>query len=127
MFKQLLLIMFLSVLTIVFKIQLGHALDSVVYLHNIIARALHVVFSDDQIGRLIQDMIALILIPLFVGLLVGGSYWMIKREPLHQVKAIVWVVWLVLLVTMVAQSGVTSARMLHRSTTSMSLRASYDS
>lgn len=126
MAKQVVLIMILSVLTIVFKMQLGQALDSIVYLHNYLARALHIVFSDDAVGSLIQDMIALLLIPLIVGLVVSGVFWLIKRSHMPNIMSIIWVVWLVLLVTMVAQDGTTSNKMVHQSNSKMALHASYN-
>src|SRR3990167_10236381 len=114
MTKQIILIILLSVVTILFQEQLSHVLDSVVFVHNRIAEALRLIFADDNVGRLIQDMIALLLIPVICGLLVASVFWLIKRAQMPHIMAVIWVVWLVLLVTMIAQSPPTTARMAER-------------
>lgn len=125
MLKQTILIMILSAVTIVFKTQLGELLDGIVYLHNYIAGALHVVFSDDQVGSIIQDMIALLLIPLFCGIVVASVFWLVKRAQMPHIMAVIWIVWLVLLVTMVSQSGAITKKMVAQSNTNLALHASY--
>ncbi|OGO94584.1 MAG: hypothetical protein A3F10_04130 [Coxiella sp. RIFCSPHIGHO2_12_FULL_42_15] len=114
MTKQIILIILLSVVTILFQEQLSHVLDSVVFVHNRIAEALRLIFADDNVGRLIQDMIALLLIPVICGLLVASVFWLIKRAQMPHIMAIIWVVWLVLLVTMIAQNTPMSAPMTQR-------------
>jgi hypothetical protein len=113
MAKHIVLIILLSVGTIIFKTELSHVLDSVVYVHNQIAQALHLIFSDDNVGRLLQDIFALLLIPLVCGIVLGTVFWLIKRSQMPNMMAVVWVVWLVLLVTMIAQDGMVTTKMIH--------------
>ena len=111
MFKQVMVILLLSVVVIFFKNQLAHVLDWLVAAHNYFAQKLHFIFSNDRIGRIIQDLIALLIIPILCGFLVLAIGWIIKRGAMPHVMVVVWTVWLVLLVTMVAQnnSGTTFA------------------
>ncbi len=105
MAKQIILILLLSLAAIMFRDKLGYVLDGIVYAHNKIASALHVIFSDDHTGRLIQDMIALLFIPALCGLVVSAGFWLVKRSQMPHVMVVVWVVWLILLVTMAVQRG----------------------
>lgn len=105
MIKQTILIILLSACAIFFKTQLNHLLDSLIYVHNYIAISLHMIFSDDAVGRLIQDMISLLLIPFVCGLVVAIVLWMFKRQAMPHTLSLVWVVWLILVITMIAQTG----------------------
>ncbi len=105
MAKQIILILLLSLAAILFRNKLALVLDGVIYAHNEIGKFLHVIFAEDQAGRLIQDMIALLFIPAVIGTIASVAFYMVKHMPLPQVMVVVWVVWLILLVTMVLQSG----------------------
>lgn len=113
MVKQIILILGVSVAAILFKDQLSQALDAVVYAHNYVAKSLHFIFSDDQAGSVIQDLIALLVIPLICGLLAAIIFWATKRTEKMQFMPVIWVVWLVLMVTMVAQNGVMNNHMVN--------------
>jgi len=104
MVKQIILIILLSGAAIFFKTQLSHMLDGLIYIHNFIAISLHMIFSDDAVGRLIQDMISLLLIPFIGGLLMVVVFWMFKREAMPHTLSLVWIVWLILVITMIAQT-----------------------
>lgn len=121
MLKQSILIIVLSLIAIFFRVELSHALDLLVRAHNSVSHLLRLVFADDAIGRTIQNLIALILIPTFCGLIVGLGFWLVKRGTMPHIMAVVWVLWLILLVTMLAQTGSvitgrTVADMRHHST-----------
>jgi hypothetical protein len=62
------------------------------------------VFSEGATGRLIQNLISLLIIPAICGFIVGIVFWLIKREAMPHIMAVVWVLWLILLVTMLAQT-----------------------
>ena len=104
MFKQFVLIILLSFVAIFFRQEISHLLDGLIYLHNYIAMALHLIFSDDNAGRVIQDMISLLSIPVFAGFLVATVFWLIKRVAMPHIMVVIWVLWLILLTTMVAQT-----------------------
>ncbi len=104
MAKQSIALVVLSLLAVVFMSQLNHVLDVLVGIHNHIAKGLHFIFADDKVGLVIQDMIALLLIPLISGFALTLSYWLAKRSQMPYMMTVVWVVWLVLLTTMIAQN-----------------------
>jgi hypothetical protein len=104
MAKQSILLVVLSLLAVVFIVPLNHILDFLVGLHNHLARGLHVIFADDKVGLVIQDMIALLLIPALCGLVITLTYWLAKRAKMPYTMTAVWIVWLVLLTTMIAQN-----------------------
>ena len=105
MAKQLFVLIALSLGAIVFKTEISHVLDALVSMHNYIAQSLHLIFSDDHVGQLIQDLISLLFIPFVVGIMVAMVFWFIKRSATPHIMVTVWIMWLVLLVTMIAQSG----------------------
>ena len=105
MVKQLILIVSLSLGGILFKTEISHVLDGLVYVHNYIAQTLHLIFSDDNVGRLIQDTISLLFIPFIIGFAVTMAFWLIKRAAMPHIMAVIWMMWLILLVTMIAQTG----------------------
>lgn len=104
MIKQILLIVLLSLVVIFFRNQLTHVLDGLIYVHNYINKPLQLIFSQGHVGRLIQEMISLLMLPLLAGLVLFLIFWIVKRTSMPHVMVVVWVVWLVLLVTMVAQN-----------------------
>ena len=110
MTKQSLLLIVFSLIAILFMAQLNHFLDSLVFLHNYITNTLHVIFSSDRVGRLIQDMVALLLIPFVAGGIVSLVYWLAKRSSMPYTMPFIWILWLVLLTTMVAQNDEGSVR-----------------
>lgn len=113
MAKQIILITLLSIATILFREQLVFILDGVVYAHNHIAKALHLVFADDEIGRLIQEMIALLIIPVICGVIIASIFWLIKRAKMPHIMPVIWVVWLVLLITMLGQKSIATTSVAH--------------
>lgn len=109
MVKQVILIVLLSLVAIFFRSEISHLLNAVVYAHNAVAKLLHFIFSDDTVGKLIQNVIALLFLPFVAGLIVALIFWLVKRATMPHIMAVVWVLWLVLLITMLAQTGITDS------------------
>lgn len=109
MIKQILLIILLSLAAIFFHSELSRVLDGLIYAHNFIDKSLGFIFSKDRVGRLIQDMISLLLIPLLGGLIIAALYWMLKRSKLPNAMGVVWALWLVLVIAMLATSTPSSS------------------
>jgi hypothetical protein len=104
--KQIMVLLGLTFAAIVFRSQLSHVLNSMILVHNWVASHLHQIFSDDHLGRIIQNMIALLIIPGVVGLMLAVTFLLIRKTAaLSHVMIVIWMVWTVLLVTMVAQTG----------------------
>lgn len=105
MVKQAILIILLTVAAVFFKAQLSHVLDALISLHNTIAASLTKIFASDDDGLLVQNIIALLLIPLVLGGLVGLVFWFVKHEMMPHTMLVIWFVWLVLVTTMIAQNN----------------------
>ena len=110
MFKQIILIIVLSLTAIFFRVEISHLLNILVYLHNQVSHLLHMIFSEGVTGRMIQNLIALLIIPFVFGLIVGIIFWLVKRATMPHIMAVVWALWLILLVTMLAQTGSTRGK-----------------
>ncbi len=104
MVKHFILILSLTALGVMFRNELVHALDGLVLIHNYIAQTLHLVFSNDQVGRLIQDMVSLLAIPLVAGFCVAIIFWILKKAAMPHTISVIWVLWLILVTTMLAQT-----------------------
>jgi len=105
MAKQFILIILLTVAAVFFKSQLSHVLDALISLHNGIAGVLTKIFASDDDGLLVQNIIALLIIPLVLGGVVGVVFWFVKHEMMPHMMLVIWFVWLVLLTTMIAQNN----------------------
>jgi hypothetical protein len=95
MFKQLIALIALSV-GIIFA--MSYAQVGVQWLltaHDWITDLLAEVFSGSQAGNIPKNLIALLSIPLIVGLIPAIIYWMVRRHWFPYFMPIVWAVWLV--------------------------------
>ena len=98
MAKQLITLIALTTGVIFFSSELNHLLNFILQTHRLISQALHVAFSEGKIGVLIQNIIAVLLIPLICGLIAAAIHWLFKRTSPSHTMSVVWVVWLVLIV-----------------------------
>jgi len=95
MFKQLIVLIALSV-GIIFA--MSYAQVGVQWLlnaHDWITDILAEVFSGGRAGNIPKNLIALLSIPLLVGLVPAIVYWMVRRHWFPYFMQIVWVVWLI--------------------------------
>ena len=81
--------------------QLG--LHTLLALHDWIAVALKQVFSGGIAGNLIRELIALLALPLLIGLIPTAIYWLIRRAWFPYFMTFVWVVWLIQTAALVIQ------------------------
>lgn len=63
--------------------------------HDWISQLLTEVFSPGQAGNLARSLIALLSIPVIVGLIPTLVYWVVRRHWFPYFMEIVWVVWLI--------------------------------
>jgi len=105
MVKQIILLIIASVLAVMFQSQIMHALNVLVMAHNKEASSLAGIFSGDHMGRMIQGVIAVVLLPVAVGAVLSGGYWLVKKQMMPHTLTVVWVLWTVLLTTLIAQAG----------------------
>ena len=105
MIKQLILIVCASIAAAFFKNELTHGLQILIMGHNEVARWMAMIFSNDHAGRIIQGVVALIVIPVAVGVVLSFAYWIVKKSMLPHTLMVIWMVWTVLLTTLLAQAG----------------------
>ena len=72
-----------------------HGVQLLMNAHAWIAQLLTEVFSQGQAGNLARGLIALLSIPLIIGLIPSFIYWLLRRHWFPYFMQIVWVVWLV--------------------------------
>lgn len=103
MFKHILFLIGFSVAAVFLKGQLIHVLHFLLAIHDRLANGLGLIFSGDELGRVLQSTLALILIPMVAGIIVTLAHFFLKQVHFPHTMTIVWVVWTVLLVTMLSQ------------------------
>ena len=95
MIKQIVAIIALSLAIILSMAYAQQAVQQLLNAHEWISQALTDVFSGGQTGNLLRGSIALLSVPVLIGLIPALAYWMIKRHWFPYFMQIVWVVWLV--------------------------------
>lgn len=105
MLKHSLWLIVFSALAIAFKQYLTHGLHYLHWLHHYLIDWLSLVFAAGPVGQLIQSILALILIPLAVGVVFASLFWLIRRKGMPHTVNIIWGVWLVMLVTLLTLGG----------------------
>ncbi|MDP1574939.1 MAG: hypothetical protein Q8L78_08455 [Coxiellaceae bacterium] len=105
MFKQVLLLIILSVLAIMFQSQLMMVLKGFFYVHHQIASGLGLIFSYTKVGEIVQSVLALLLIPVVVAVLLAIAHFFLRQMHFPHTMSVVWVVWVVSLAAILAHSG----------------------
>ena len=95
MLKQVIALIGLSIAVVLTMSYVQHGLQWLINAHDWISQILMEVFSGGQAGNLARGLIALLSIPILVGLLPAVVYWIIKRHWFPYFIEIVWVVWLI--------------------------------
>ena len=116
MLKSAIVLIVVSIVTMFFQTELAHVLHVLILVHDRIADGLAVIFSNAPAGRMIQETIALILIPVTIGAAIALVWLMVKRHEMPHLAATVWVIWTILLVSVLLQpSSHSSLRHNHHS------------
>lgn len=102
MYKQCILILILTIVAVFIQDQLEHVVAWLLSLHNLIAKDLMFFFSGRPMGRVIQGVIALLLIPFVAGGLAALGFWLVKHVSMPHMMATIWIVWLIVLITVLA-------------------------
>lgn len=95
MFKQLIAITVLSVAII---LAANYAQEAVLFLvrsHDWVSELLMSVFSGGEAGNIARGLIALLSIPILIGLIPSIIYWALKRSWFPYFMEIVWIVWFI--------------------------------
>lgn len=95
MFKQIVVLIALSAAIVASMSYTQEAVQLLLSAHDWVSQVLTDVFSGGQAGNMARGLIALISIPVIVGLIPAIAYWMLRRHWFPYFMQIVWVVWLV--------------------------------
>lgn len=101
MVKQIVILIFLSFIAIVSMAYLRETLGWLGMLHEWLSGVLSTVFSGSTMGKLVREIIALIVIPLGVALVPAGLYWAALRKQMPYTIHIFIGVWGMLLVSII--------------------------
>lgn len=95
MFKQLIVLIGLSVTVVLFTSYAHETVQFLLSAHDWVVGLLANMFSEGQSGNLAKGLIALLSIPFIAGLVPAIIYWMARRHWLPFFMEIVWFVWLI--------------------------------
>lgn len=95
MLKHIVALIVLAIVVILATPQVHALLEALVAGHDWIADTLKAVFSGGRTGSLLRDLIASLTIPLLVGFIPAGLYWLARRSFFPYFMTFVWVTWLV--------------------------------
>ncbi|MEO8401294.1 MAG: hypothetical protein ABI597_05775 [Gammaproteobacteria bacterium] len=95
MLKQITAIIILSIVIILGMAYAQQGLQFIVTSHDWISEQLKQVFSVGMAGNLIRELIALLVMPVVVGLVPSLIYWLIKRHWFPYFMELIWIIWLV--------------------------------
>jgi hypothetical protein len=95
MIKHIAALILLSLVVILTMSHVQEVLNALLAAHQWISQTLTDVFSGGQAGNLIRELIALLCLPLVIGLVPVGIYWLAKRSFFPYFMNFVWVMWLI--------------------------------
>jgi hypothetical protein len=95
MLKQIIAIFILSIVIILAMPYAQSALGFILSAHDWVSNTLKEVFSGGQAGNLVRELLALLTVPVIVGLIPVLFYWLAKRTWFPYVMQIIWIVWLI--------------------------------
>lgn len=95
--KQFAILAALSIVAILFHHVLYQALSVILHIHQTLILWLGKIFSNSATGNLIEETIALLLIPGLFALIATGIYWIFKRSASPYTMLVIWIMWLILL------------------------------
>ncbi len=105
MVKNVVLLVFLSILAVFFRVEIGYVVHGALKLHDLLVSYLSLIFSGGRLGQLIELGLALFLIPSLITGISAGLYWLFKRTMMPFFNEIIWVLWFVLLTALVLQGS----------------------
>lgn len=92
---SILLLLLLSIVVLVAMSYVQQLLLAIVSAHDWVSETLKNVFSGGEAGNLIRGLIALLTIPLMIGLIPAIVFGIVKRRWFPYFMEVVWVVWLI--------------------------------
>lgn len=98
MVKQLIIFVLLSLLVVLFLPQIHLLLHYIDIFYRFLLSWLNLVIAGGPAGRALRNFIALIIIPLLIGLILSLPYWATGKNLPPQYMSFVWFSWLILVI-----------------------------
>lgn len=95
MIKQIAALIALSIVLVLGMSYAQQGLEMLIGAYNWVSDLLSNVFSGGQAGNILRGLIALLAIPVLVGLVPTAIYYALKRSKFPYFMEIVWVMWLI--------------------------------
>ncbi len=99
MYRQLVLLIILSALAVIFMNELRYVLQFLSHAQAFMAGKLGEIIAGGRVGFVIRHTIALIAIPVILGLAIHVIYYFIKKGTPPYLMHIIWVSWIVITTT----------------------------
>ena len=94
MFKHIILILALSVAIVMATPYAQQIIQWLLLAHSWINNMLTNIFTGGEAGNIVRELIALLSMPILIGLIPAILYWMVRRHWFPWFMEIVWIVWL---------------------------------
>lgn len=102
MIKQIVALVIGSLAVIITMVYEQHALQYLITSHNWVAQLLREVFSGGQVGTIARELIAILAIPLCIGIAAALIYYLVKRHWFPYFMEVVWIVWIIQVSALIA-------------------------
>lgn len=106
MIKQIIAMVGLSVGVVVAMAYAQQGVQLLISSHDWVSEVLTEIFSGGNAGNLTRQLIALLAIPVLVGISLAVIYWVIRRSFFPYFMQFVWAIWLVQTAALVVLSRV---------------------
>lgn|SRR3990167_3305577 len=103
--KNVLFLIVLSIVAIFFQNQLMAVLHGIMSVHHQIIKGLSSIFSIEGAGEIVQSVLALLLMPVVIGICFGIAHFLMKQQHFPHTMSVIWVCWAVLLTAVLSQTG----------------------
>lgn len=70
-------------------------LNEIMQLHHWFAKELSHIFTSQEAGRWLRDLLAMLALPALAGLIPCGIYWSLKRKYMPYTLYVIWLVWII--------------------------------
>ena len=105
MIKNVLLLVVLSIIAIFFQDQLVAVLHGIMSVHQQIIKGLSSIFSIEGAGEIVQSVLALLLMPVVVGIVFAIAHFFAKQQHFPHTLTVIWACWAILLTAVLSQNG----------------------
>ena len=96
MFKQIALLFALSIIIIFCLKELAYLFHFIIYWHNLVMHGLTRVFAGNNMGIILRNVSALVLLPLIIALVPAGIFRFVAHREFEYFSHCLWASWLIL-------------------------------